>query len=404
MIIEILFSLTNKDLYLTSHQSHQKMKLKNIFKLNIYLAVLSSSALVFAQLSDDALTDISTDATRPSTETVVSFIPIEIRELELEVDTTGLITGIDTGGSITQEVSPAPVLPETSGPRELNSNISSALTPIINLILNDNSSTENTLFPAIPPLTTAGPHIRIESDSGDFIGQGLSYEYTPASTIFTIDSNFDNGISISIDGSSLNSPQTPDNWSLDLSNGSTRLEVGQYNNASRFPFNASNENGLSFSGNGRGCNRLIGEFTIFEVEYNGDELQKLTADFTQYCEEQMNSALRGSIRFDASLPPEELDSNSTPVNSTLFPVIAPLTTAGPIMRIESDLGDSIGRGLSYEYTPESTIFDIRSNFDNGKGTVAPPTSLKRRARLLKAKLSIENPISGGTQITLNIKI
>ena len=45
-----------------------------------------------------------------------------------------------------------------------------------------------------------------------------------------------------------------------------------------------------------------------------------------------------------------------------------------------------------------------SVFDNGKGTVAPPTSLKRRARLLKAKLSIENPISGGTQITLNIKI
>ena len=38
--------------------------------------------------------------------------------------------------------------------------------------------------------------------------------------------------------------------------------------------------------------------------------------------------------------------------------------------------------------------------DNGVGVATPPPSLKRRARLLKAKLSVETPADGGTKITL----
>ena len=250
----------------------------------------------------------------------------------------------------------------SSNAQETNNDLG-YLTPIINLILDQQE--ENTLNPPIPPLTSSGPHIRIESTDGDFIGQGLSYEYTTATTVFDIGSNFDNGISIRIEGTSLNTPSISDNWTLDLSNGSTRLTVGQFDNASRFPFNNSNENGLNFSGNGRGCNSLIGEFTIFEVEYDGDELTKLTADFTQYCEGRMDAPLRGSIRFDASLPTEEPAPNAGPITTTLFPEIEPLTTAGPIVRIESDEGDFVGQGLTYEYVRESTTFNIGNNFDNG---------------------------------------
>ncbi|MGJ8672684.1 MAG: sensor histidine kinase [Rubritalea sp.] len=42
-------------------------------------------------------------------------------------------------------------------------------------------------------------------------------------------------------------------------------------------------------------------------------------------------------------------------------------------------------------------------YDNGKGIKAVPSSLKRRARLLKGTLSVENLKSGGTQITLNLR-
>jgi signal transduction histidine kinase len=41
--------------------------------------------------------------------------------------------------------------------------------------------------------------------------------------------------------------------------------------------------------------------------------------------------------------------------------------------------------------------------DNGKGTDQVPASLERRARMLKAKLSVENPAEGGTKITLRLR-
>jgi signal transduction histidine kinase len=41
--------------------------------------------------------------------------------------------------------------------------------------------------------------------------------------------------------------------------------------------------------------------------------------------------------------------------------------------------------------------------DNGLGIAEPPRSLKRRARLLKAKLSVERPPEGGTKITLRLR-
>jgi signal transduction histidine kinase len=41
--------------------------------------------------------------------------------------------------------------------------------------------------------------------------------------------------------------------------------------------------------------------------------------------------------------------------------------------------------------------------DNGQGVASAPPSLKRRARLLKAKLTVESPETGGTRITLRLK-
>ena len=97
----------------------------------------------------------------------------------------------------------------------------------------------------------------------------------------------------------MNTPETSESWRLLLRSRNSLLQVGQYDFAISAVTN-NIQNGLSLSRNGRGCNSSIGEFTIFEIEYDGDELRKLTADFTQYCEEQISSALRGSIRFDAS--------------------------------------------------------------------------------------------------------
>ncbi|MFC5051807.1 ATP-binding protein [Rubritalea spongiae] len=44
-----------------------------------------------------------------------------------------------------------------------------------------------------------------------------------------------------------------------------------------------------------------------------------------------------------------------------------------------------------------------SVYDNGKGLTSTPVALKRRARLLKGKISIETPEEGGTKVTLKLQ-
>ena len=79
------------------------------------------------------------------------------------------------------------------------------------------------------------------------------------------------------------------------------LTAGTYTGAARFPFQASNQPGLSVSGDGRGCNTLQGSFEVKEVTYgpNGG-VASFWATFEQHCE-GMTPAARGEIRFNASV-------------------------------------------------------------------------------------------------------
>lgn len=114
-------------------------------------------------------------------------------------------------------------------------------------------------------------------------------------------------------------------WSLDLASiGGAALAVGNYPSATRYPFQASIEPGLDFSGHGRGCNTLTGEFEIKEIEHSGSILTKLAADFKQYCE-TVSSPLVGAIRYNSSVPIELTDpSIPTPI-PTPAPVCQTLT-------------------------------------------------------------------------------
>lgn len=81
------------------------------------------------------------------------------------------------------------------------------------------------------------------------------------------------------------------------------LEVKTYENALRYPFNGKSRPGLSFDGDGRGCNELEGRFTILELERDTQgNLTKFAANFEQHCEKSVSSADFGAIRFNSSLP------------------------------------------------------------------------------------------------------
>lgn len=91
-------------------------------------------------------------------------------------------------------------------------------------------------------------------------------------------------------------------WSLDFVGPDyTFATPGHYADALRWPFHDDHP-GLSFSGDGRGNNKLTGEFTVYEIEYSGTALTKLAIDFVQFDEGVERDWVRGSLRFNSNLP------------------------------------------------------------------------------------------------------
>jgi|GEM_PF-2235136 len=149
-------------------------------------------------------------------------------------------------------------------------------------------------------LAQAETEINLVSETGDYIGQGETYQYTDEIVDITYSRNFDNGITVNI----RNFPDDPYlYWTLNLAApGDLEIQSGTYSGAERYPFQSAENPGLSFTGNGRGCNTVSGSFEVYEVGYDEDgNLTSLSATFEQYCGNS-NSALRGEIVFN-TVPP-----------------------------------------------------------------------------------------------------
>ena len=144
----------------------------------------------------------------------------------------------------------------------------------------------------------AGTLLFLNSQPGDYIGQGAGRLVTAADGTFTASRNFDNGVNVDFDGSA-----PGDFWSVDLAAPmSATLVQGAYEGAVRWPFQAASAPGLSVYGDGRGCNTLTGRFLVLEATYGADgRVQSFAADFEQHCEDGV-PALFGSIRYRAGDP------------------------------------------------------------------------------------------------------
>jgi hypothetical protein len=82
-----------------------------------------------------------------------------------------------------------------------------------------------------------------------------------------------------------------------------RLIVGEYYNATQLCF-ADNKPGIDISGNGRGCNKIEGNFQVMAIDYDDDgAITKLAIDFIQYCDDiKLKRPLTGSIRYNSNIP------------------------------------------------------------------------------------------------------
>ena len=148
--------------------------------------------------------------------------------------------------------------------------------------------------------------LTLNSQPGDYIGQGQQRTLTPADGYFTARANYHNGVRLSFqgfDGSAW--------WYLDFAAPQrVQLAPGVYEHATRFPFQSLAVPGLDVHGEGRGCNTLTGRFEVFEVTYGpSGEVLTFAADFEQHCE-GMGPALVGAIRYNAGPVPSRCTSRT----------------------------------------------------------------------------------------------
>jgi hypothetical protein len=179
-----------------------------------------------------------------------------------------------------------------------------------------------------PPSASAQPLISLSSDSGDYIGQGSSYAYDSSNAVIRLTARGAN-LQVQVDGR--------ESWTatFQLPGLVSRLEPGTYASLGRFPFQPVGEGAMDWSGQGRGCNVLRGDFTIHAVAYDVGILQSIDLSFEQHCE-GLAPALRGRIHVDAAA----MGAVAPPQNAL---------PSQPVVALTSDGGDYIGGGAIYAY-------------------------------------------------------
>jgi hypothetical protein len=193
----------------------------------------------------------------------------------------------------------------------------------------------------------------LTSDPGDYIGGGRAYLYTLADAIIVVEANGGH-LSLNITGD--------ESWFADfqLPNTLTRLERGTYSGLSRFPFHNQAVGGLSWSGEGRGCNTLTGSMVIEAVTYRNGDLSLIDLRFEQHCEGQ-TPALRGVIHWDAD-DPTTLRGPVTPIPAGLWrPATGATPATGNYMYLVSDVGDFVGQGQTLTYTPANATIGVTAS-------------------------------------------
>jgi hypothetical protein len=184
--------------------------------------------------------------------------------------------------------------------------------------------------------------VELQSDAGDYIGAGRSYRYTQADAIITVQAT-GGLLRINIRGD--------EDWYGEFQSpgGLAKVTPGTYSNLQRYPFHAAGAGGMSWTGDGRGCNTLTGSFTVEDVTYAADVLTAIKLRFEQHCESG-SAALRGTIHWRS----DDTTGPAGPVNpipTTLWrPGAGSTPTSGNFAYLKSDPGDYIGQGQTYTYT------------------------------------------------------
>lgn len=201
--------------------------------------------------------------------------------------------------------------------------------------------------PAPGNTPTSGNYIYLESDRSDRLGDQSSYLYTPLNSLIAV-SGSNNSVSVEVKGDIIwrGSFAAMTNINQILTGYYAGLNNSAAGNPSRGKFN--------WGGNARGCNEATSGVVVDKVTYSGSQLIELHMRFEQHCDNEPG-ATRGEIHWMA----EDMrqPSGPAPIPARLWRAPAgSLPISGNYLYVQSDQGDSIGRGRTVLITDKDTKF------------------------------------------------
>ncbi|MGI9200293.1 MAG: hypothetical protein ACR2QL_04490 [Woeseiaceae bacterium] len=179
---------------------------------------------------------------------------------------------------------------------EQSCNYGPALNGEIHWDVNDTTSPPG---PVVPPpaglwepapgaTPDTGSYVYLESEPGDFVGQGSTYLYTAENDQIDV---FTQNRTVIIDVN-----QGDSSGEFSAMNTLDRIEVGYYGDLQRSPFHNLSKGGMDWGHQSSGCNTLTGWFAVDSVTYNGATVSAIDLRFEQHCE-GAEPALYGEIHW-----------------------------------------------------------------------------------------------------------
>ncbi|MGH8957474.1 MAG: hypothetical protein ACRDVK_02240 [Acidimicrobiia bacterium] len=214
-------------------------------------------------------------------------------------------------------------------------------------------------FGLSPASAVAAPEdtfVTFSGEGGDSITGDLTWFYDRSNSQIITSSFENNRVHIRINGDTF--------WFLDFAAPvGAPLQPGIYEGATRYPFQAPTEPGLSLSGNGRGCNTLTGSFEVIEATFGPHGfVERFHATFEQHCEGSVTSRALGEVLIDNGPAPELLVVEVLIDDSVLVSEIGRATVSGTVTcskpthaNIGLTLAQRVNRRLT---TTGSTFFQI----------------------------------------------
>lgn len=204
--------------------------------------------------------------------------------------------------------------------------------------------------PAAGTVPTAGNYLYIESDAGDYVGQGRSRVFRAGDAAIDVrlidggSKTFYNVVAV----------RGLESWAGSLI-GAGRLELapGYYPGVQRVPYDVPGIGAMEWATVERRCSVLNGWYTVDRVQYYERHIVHLELRFEQRCAGSQ-AALRGKLRWSLleALPPEGPQLVG-PVG-LWQPPVGTVPASGDYVYLESDAADPVGAGSTRLYTEPAT--------------------------------------------------